>query len=338
MSTTEGRARRKTWSLYEEKRKPREYEIVTHRLNYHFRREPVPFELDPDAPLNRFYLANREGSPFQVDDWDGFRDPSQLTYRNYIALQRERESYLDNVIDDFERRDHYAALDADWVRTLARLYVPSRFAGHVLQMLSVYVSQMAPSSYITVAFHFEGGDEMRRVQRNAYLTKALSLDHGAALAEPGAARATWEDDEAWQPLRELLERLLVAYDWGEAFAGLALVAKPAYDALFNEQLSALARANGDGLLALMADDFALDAARHRATAQALVQYAVVARPELRDQLQAWVSKWLPLADAAIDAAGAMFAQAPVPAAAGDVAGSARARTREALAQCGLDGG
>jgi toluene monooxygenase system protein E len=338
MSSTESRSRRRSWTMYEERRKPREYEVVTHRLNYHFRRDPVPFELDPDAPLNRFYLANREGSDFQVDDWDGFRDPSQLTYRGYVALQRERESYLDNVVDDFERRDHYAQLDPAWVQTLGRLYVPSRFSGHVLQMLSVYVSQMAPSSYITVAFHFQGGDEMRRVQRNAYLSKALSLDHGAALADAGEARGIWEDHPAWQPLRELLERLLVAYDWGEAFAGLALVAKPAYDALFNGCLAELARANDDGLLAAMADDFALDAERHRATAQALVAYAVEARPELRDRLQAWVSTWLPLADGAVDAASALLALAPRPADAGEVAAAVRARTRETLAACGLDGG
>jgi toluene monooxygenase system protein E len=338
MTITEGateRRRRKTWSLYEERRKPTEYEVVTHRLNYHFGREPTPFELDPDTPINRWYMQHREGSAFQVDDWEGFRDPAKLTYRAYVALQRERESYLDNLIDEFERGDHYAGLDSGWVSTLDRLYLPSRFSGHVLQMVSLYVSQMAPSSYITVAYHFQGGDEMRRVQRNAYLAKVLSLDHSEELANSAHTRSVWEDDEHWQPMRELLERLLVAYDWGEAFAALALVAKPAHDALFNDQLGQLARQNGDELLALLAHDFRLDEERHRRTAQALVAYAVERKPELRGVLVVWVQKWQPLAAAAVEGLSGLLAQARQPLDAGAVRDAATQRMRAFAEECGL---
>lgn len=306
------RRRQKTWSLYTERRKPSEYEIVTHKLNYHFRREPAPFELDPDTPINKWYLKHREGSRFQVDDWDGFRDPARLTYRGYIKRQQEREVYLDNLIDEFERKDHYANLSTEWVKLLEKLYLPSRFSGHALQMLALYVSQMAPSSYITVAFHFQGADEMRRVQRVAYLAKALSLDHYEELADSKKARRIWEEDPSWQPMREFLEKLLVTYDWGEAFAALGLVAKPAYDALFDEQFSELARRNGDELLALMSEDFNLDAQRHREVAKALVNYAVGHNPELQGLLNEWVGKWAPLARRAVEGLSSFFGEAPQP--------------------------
>jgi toluene monooxygenase system protein E len=336
MTTPSTRQRRpRGWSLYTEQRKPSEYEIVTHRLNYHFRRQPAPFELSPDAPLNRWYLRYREGSPFQVDDWERFRDPSRLTYRAYIQRQRERELYIDNLIDEFERKEHYTQLSSAWVRLLERLYLPSRFAGHVLQMLSLYISQMAPSSYITVAFHFQGGDEMRRVQRSAYFAKALALTHYPELADSQRTRTIWEEEPAWQPMRELLEKLLVAYDWGEAFAGLSLVAKPVYDALFNEQFAALARDNGDELLALVVSDFTLDEKRHKETAKALVSYALQHRPELRDLLKEWLGKWAPLAYRAADGLSLLFGEAPHPIEPTKVGKTAAERVQAFWRECGL---
>lgn len=336
-SPTRQRNWQRSWSLYTEQRKPSEYEVVTHRLNYHFRRQPAPFELSPDIPINLWYLQYREGSPFQVDDWDGFRDPSRFTYRAYVQRQRERELYIDNLIDEFERRDSYAQLDPTWVKSLERLYIPSRFAGHVLQMISFYVSQMAPSSYMTVAFHFQGGDEMRRVQRSAYLAKALSLHHYPELAQTEKTRDIWENDPAWQPMRELLEKLLATYDWGEAFVALSLVTKPVYDALFNEQLATLACENGDELLALLTSDFALDQKRHEETAGALARYAIQQKPELRDVLKTWVEKWSPLAHRAAEGLSSCFGEAPHPMEPAQVVKAVDAHLQSVLEKCGLAG-
>jgi toluene monooxygenase system protein E len=312
MAQVPERRRSKAWSLWDERRIPSEYEVVTHRLHYHFRRSPAPFELDPDTPINQWYKKYREGSPFQVDDWEGFRDPDKLTYRDYIQTQKEREVYLDNLIDEFERNDHYAKLSKSWVDLLERLYIPSRFSRHVLQMVSLYMAQVAPCAYITNAAYFQGADEMRQVQRSAYIAKALSLDHGERLADSGKTRSIWEDDSHWQPLRELLEKLLIAYDWGEAFVALNLVVKPVYDTLFNRQFAELARGNGDMLLALMHDDFSLDSERSQRWTKALVKYAVERQPENKKLLKEWTDKWTPLAYKAAGSLAPLFAEAPQP--------------------------
>lgn len=333
-SSARGR-RQKAWSLWAERRVPSEYEVVTHKLHYHFRREESPFELSPDIPLANWYRKYREGSPFNVDDWDGFRDPYQLTYRGYVRLQHERETYLNALIDEFEAKDHYRLLPREWVELLDKLYIPSRFSGHVLQMVAMYVGQMAPSSYITNAAYFQGADEMRRVQRSAYLAKALSLEHGAHLADSQRTRRIWEEDTHWQPLRETLEHLLVAYDWGEAFTALNLVVKPMYDALFNNALSELAAENGDHLLALMADEFAKDAARSQTWSTALVKYALERKPDLEDTLKGWVQRWLPKAQAAVEGLAPLFAQAPVRKEPEKVLGEVRALHRALLSGIGL---
>ncbi len=312
MKTSE-RRRPRTWSLLGDvKKKPSPYEAVTAKFHYHFRRDPAPFELDPQAPLNRWYLRYREGSPFQVDDWEGFRDPYKLTYKDYVLLQHEREVYLDLLIDQHEARDSVTALDPNWVATLRALFVPLRFPLHVLQMISLYVGQMAPSSYITNAAYFQAADEMRRIQRIAYWTKVLANAHGEDLAATGTARGAWEDDPAWQPLRKVLEELLVAYDWGEAFAALNLAVKPAVDAALNWQFAELARQNGDEFLNLLFTEFQGDSRRSQEWSQALAHYAVTRRPELRDVLVGWVGKWRTPAQEAVAALAPLFGDAPQP--------------------------
>ena len=141
-------------------------------------------------------------------------------------------------------------------------------------MLAAYVAQMAPASRITNCAAFQSADELRRVQRIAYRTVQLS---GPPL-ETGAARrhqAAWEDAEAFQPLRELIERALVAYDWGEAFTVTNLVIKPRIDRLVNQEIAGtLATANGDPILTSIHFSLDEDARWHRAWTAALLRHLI----------------------------------------------------------------
>jgi toluene monooxygenase system protein E len=294
------------------RRKPTPYEVVTGKFHYHFRKEPAPFEMDPGWSLNTWYLANREGSPLQVSDWEEFRDPYKLTYRDYVSMQHDREIYLDALVDKHEAANSVAALDPGWVETLRKLFVPLRFPLHVLQMTSLYVGQMAPSSYITNCAHFQAADEMRRIQRIAYWTKVLANSRDATLAETSTARDAWEQDGSWQPLREALERLLVVYDWGEAFAALNLAVKPSVDALVNTAFGQLAEANGDQFLSGLCTEFARDSRRSQDWTQALSGYAVERDPGLAEVLDGWVRTWRPRADRSVAALSGYFAKAPSP--------------------------
>ncbi|TVT21729.1 toluene hydroxylase [Amycolatopsis acidiphila] len=306
------------------RRKPTPYEAVTGKFHYHFRRDPAPFEMDPQWSLNQWYLTHREGSPLQVEDWEDFRDPHKLTYRDYVALQHDREVYVDALVDEHEAAGSADKLDHGWVDTLRTLFVPLRFPLHVLQMTSLYVGQMAPSSYITNCAHFQAADEMRRIQRIAYWTKVLANAHGDDIAATSTARRAWEDDPAWQPLRQTLETLLIAYDWGEAFTALNLVVKPAVDALVNNVFGQLAEANGDRFLAALCTEFGRDARRSQDWTQALTGYAIERNPDLAGVLGDWVQQWQPRADQAVEGLAGQFAQAPQPLNPGEVT----ARVRE----------
>ena len=149
----------KTWShLAGRRRKPSEYEIVSANLLYNTRDPNAPYELSPDMFMNRWYKEHRDGSPFKHPDWNAFRDPDELVYRTYNMLQDGQEAYVYGLFNQFNDREHDKSLDAGWARTLARLYTPSRYLYHTLQMVSAYLQQMSPASTITNCAAFQAAD------------------------------------------------------------------------------------------------------------------------------------------------------------------------------------
>src|SRR5206468_2943107 len=180
-------------------------------------------------------------SPLRSTDWERFRDPGETTYTKYVTLAREREAYVDGLFASMETETHGAA----WSDVVGGALFPLRHALHGLQMTAAYVGSMAPSGKIAIASAFQAADEVRRIQRIAY---CMAIARRARPEVEPEARAAWQSGAAWQPLRELVERLLVAWDWGEAFVALDLAIKPWLDALVLATFARRARAAGDALL------------------------------------------------------------------------------------------
>lgn len=326
----------KTWSaLGQLRRIPSEYEIVTHNLNYTARHNrTTALESNPTTPVNMWYLTYRDKSPLQADDWSGFRDPDEITYRKYVTMQDEQETVVEGVLDEYGSTSHDASLTAAWVDCLATLFTPTRFPVHALQMCTAYLAHIAPSSYISNCAVFGAGDLLRRVSLVAYRTRQLadvtdsSIGHGE--------RRVWERHEAWQPAREALEKLLIAYDWGECFAAMNLVLRPTLDEILIRQLANLAHANNDDLTWLLLSNLAIDADRCTRWSTALAQYAIEQRPENREVLQRWVDRWTPRAAAAAEGLGQLFEQLPSGGRAAEtVTDAGNAARRRVLSEAGL---
>ena len=290
----------KTWShLAARRRKPSEYEIVSANVHYNDRDANAPYELDPNMFMNRWYKKNTFGSPLKHEDWNAFRDPEEVVYRSYNMMQDGQENYVFGLFDQFNSREHDKSLDPRWAGTLARMYTPARYLFHTLQMASAYVGQMAPASTITNCNYFQMADSFRWLSHTAYRTKELSLtfsDMDFSVAE----QTYWETDAVWQGFRALMEKVLVTWDWAEAFVALNLIAKPAIEEAVLRKLGESARHNGDMLLGQLNDAQCIDAARHRRWAASLTKMALE-NPANAEVIKGWIAKWEPLADNAIDA-------------------------------------
>jgi toluene monooxygenase system protein E len=289
----------RTWShLTGERRKPSEYEVVSVRLHYHTKNPEAPWELSPELPVSRWYRRYRSESPLRHPDWDEFRDPDALVYRGYNRLQDEAETYIDGVLDELDGERHDATLPRGWVDDLRRLHTPSRYLAHAVQMASAYLSQMAPASTITNCATFQAADSLRWLSHVAYRTRQLA-DAWPGLGFGTDERIAWESDPAWQGFRRLLEELLVAYDWGETFVALNLVAKPAIAAAIHEPLARAASHRGDRLTPILAQTALRDDARSRRWSVALVRMVGEAHGN-GPVLERWIAKWVPLAEDAVD--------------------------------------
>ena len=291
----------KTWSkLAKNKRRPSEYEIVTTNLQTRHRHRDQAYELSPAPalPMNDWYRKYVFDSPLQHDDWEEFRDPDALIYRVYTRSQDSQEEYIDGVLNEHNDIRHDDDLQPEWLDTLEKLYTPRRYLQTALQMGAAYLLQITPASTITAAAGFQEGDEFRWLQRVAYRTRELQMAHpdrGFGKTE----RHNWENETAFQGLRELMEKALIAYDWGESFVSINLVAKVACDETLRE-LASTARSYRDPLLASLADNQLRDADRSRRWSAELVKFCTDAKEENKKVISEWIKKWKPLADNAIN--------------------------------------
>ncbi len=289
----------RTWShLADKRRRPSEYEIVSTNLIYNLDPE-MPFELGPNIPMSKWFRKYRFDSPLTGDlDWEDFRDPDEMTYRAYNILQDGQETYVEGLLDEFNDLGHDAGLEPVWVDELQRFYTPSRYLIHTVQMASHYLVQIVPSSTIRSCAIYQAADQLRALSHVSYRTAELQQAYPEG--EFGTAeRSIWEEDPAWDAFRELMENVLVTYDWGEGLVALNVVAKPAIDECLHRQLAATARRHDDGLLAMISDSIYKDVQRSRTWTAAVVRFAAT-DPNNMTVIRDWVKKWLPLAEAAIE--------------------------------------
>jgi hypothetical protein len=272
---------------------PSPYEIGTTRLLYYPGRG---FELP--TPIAAWYERYQLGSRL-TGRWQTFADPRATTYASYVALENEHECFVDQIFRSIEETGYDRELDADWIDVLDAVLPVLRYPIHGLSMLACYIGHMAPEGRLVVACAFQAMDEMRRVERLAYRMRQL-MD-----LRPGFganAKQAWERAPAWQPLRQVLERLLATYDFGESSVVTLLVLAPAFDALFMRGFARLAIERGDRLLFELLSSLDRDCAWHAEWAAAFVEAALVERPDNAAPIAEWISRWWPDVRRAVSAA------------------------------------
>jgi toluene monooxygenase system protein E len=286
------------WHLLPQKRMPTEYEIVTSKLLCYTGEGFTGKRFELDVPLKDWYRRYQEESPLTSSSWEKFRDPRETTYTRYTDVQREKEIFVDGILEEIERTGYDAHLRPEWLHTLPRVVAPFRYPGHGFQMIASYIGQMAPSGRITIAAALQSADEMRRIQRIAYRIRQLQQVYPGFAAD---SRTLWQTDPMWQPLREVVENLLITYDWAESFVGLNLVLKPLVDELFMKYVSDLALRQDDYLLGQIFYSLDEDCQWHRQWSDSLVRMTTVDNVTNKDTIQGWINRWYPMAARAVSA-------------------------------------
>ena len=163
-------------------------------------------------------------------------------------------------------------------------------------MAAANIVQMAPASTIVNCAAFQEADAFRWMSRVAYRTHQLSVQcegYGFRSDE----RKHWEEAEAWQGVRELMEKTMVTYDWAEGLFALNVVTSRVVDEMLR-QLARAASSQGDTLTAMLCDAQLRDSERSQRWTAEWIKKALEHEPNAA-VLQQWREKWNPLAERAI---------------------------------------
>lgn len=291
------------WHLLQQRRMPTEYEIVTSKLLCYTGEGFTGKRFELDVPLRDWYKRFQQESPLICSSWEKFRDPRETTYTKYTEIQRDKEIFVDGILEEIDSSGYHGRLSPRWLHVLSRVVAPLRYPGHGLQMVASYIGQMAPSGRIVITATLQAGDEMRRVQRIAYQVRQLQRIY---LGFASDSKERWQSDPLWQPLRMAIEKLLICYDWAESFVALNLVLNPMVDDLFMNHLSDLALREGDHLLGQVFYSLNEDCLWHRQWSQALTRMAIEDNSLNSATIQGWIEKWYPVAAGAVQALVPLF--------------------------------
>jgi toluene monooxygenase system protein E len=114
-------------------------------------------------------------------------------------------------------------------------------------------------------------------------------------------REHWQQNPAFQPLRRIIERLLVSYDWGEALIALNGIIKPIFDQLWFEQLAGVAERHHDEILEKILISLGDDGRWHEAWFVNFAKLALASDPGNREVLERCIGELRPLVMQAVQA-------------------------------------
>ena len=280
-------ARRTYLCLEGARKKPTDYQVTSTALLYYPARG---FEVE--TPVWRHYVEYQQKGQLRSERWDDFEDPAHFTYSTYVAERRDQEAFLDRL---FERPAEPTSAE---LRPLLGLISALRFPLHGLQMVAAYVGALAPSGRISIAAAFQAADELRRIQR---LCQWLGRSSVPIAQLDALGREIWQQNPSFQPLRRLVEQLLVTFDWGEALIALNGILKPMFDRLWFDHLVGVAERHHDEVLEKTLSSLGDDARWHESWFSELAQLALASDANNAAAVERVVGELRPVAAHAVQA-------------------------------------
>ena len=282
----------------------------------------VDVQPDPERHLTQGWIygfANGEGgypldwTALKSSDWHAFLDPNeeweQTIFRNNANVVRQVQQNLANA----KAAHAFAGWSQGWIRVVERHV----FAwAHAEQGLGLHVytatQRDAPTNMINNALSVGAAHKLRFAQD--LILYNLDLSEEIDGFDGSVHQATWQDDPAWQGVRENVERLTATRDWAEAFFATALVFEPLVGELFRSHfVMQVAAPQGDFVTPALMGSGEADTNREQRGARALFEL-LVNDPEHaaanRATLGLWLAKWTPVSLAAARQLQPLWSQVP----------------------------
>ncbi|MFJ7214710.1 toluene hydroxylase [Amycolatopsis sp. NPDC098790] len=266
-----------------------------------------------DRPLpERGPGSGGKGYDWPAHGWHEFRDPNEeweLTLYRYNANVVRQ---LNQNIDAARQAKAFEQWNRNWVDFVAKHVGAWMHVDHGLGLyLFANANRRAPTNMHNNAISVNSMHRIRAAQDLALYN--LTLTEEIEGFDGTAHLSTWNEDPAWQGVRETAEQLTGIWDWGEAIFAANIVFEPLVGELFRSNLvQQAAPANGDfvtpTLIGAEEFDFSERDLRYTKPLFDLLVNDKEFADHNRALLQKWLEDWVPKSIAAARALQPLWSQ------------------------------
>jgi propane monooxygenase small subunit len=270
----------------------------------------VDVQPDPDRHLTQGWIyafANGVGgyphdwTALKSSNWHEFLDPNeeweQTIYRNTASVVRQVQQTVANA----KAAHAFAGWNRAWVKVVERHVGAWAHAEHGIGLYVYTAAQRdAPTNMINNALAVGATHKLRFAQDLILYNLDVSEDLDGF--DGSAHKDAWQNDPAWQGVRENVERLTATRDWAEAFFATTMVFEPLVGELFRSHfVMQVAAQQGDYVTPAVMGTGEADTAREQRGARHLFELLLndpQHAEENRAVVDRWLQKWVPTSAAA----------------------------------------
>ncbi|MGB3696627.1 MAG: phenol 2-monooxygenase [Gordonia sp. (in: high G+C Gram-positive bacteria)] len=159
-----------------------------------------------------------------------FADPRGFYYTPYVTNRAALHDEFGKTLAYLENRGLLAKLPAGWATVLTDVVVPLRHYEAGAQLVSVAGSRFAYGTSLSQCASFAAFDRIG----NAQMLSRAGIAAGGGTADVlKSAKQAWMSAEHLQPLRRLVEEIMIVDDWAEGLLAVDLVDRLLYPALYS---------------------------------------------------------------------------------------------------------
>jgi propane monooxygenase small subunit len=248
----------------------------------------------------------------RVKDWFDWRDPGGLWERPFYQQAAQAAREQDAAVGAARSEGLFSRFGDEWRSFLQTSGQLPAFYEHGLWRALCGASRPALSDSLTHAMVLEAATKQRQAQDLVVYAMDLEPEIGECSTE--AARQRFLEEEAWQPVRALVEHVNACTDWAERVLAANLCIEPLVGNLLRrEMLLVPASANGDPVTPVIIGNAQREWLWVRDWTAELVRFCVEDEEfgaHNRDVLATWAARWNAEAEGAAEAVAKEIARVP----------------------------
>jgi hypothetical protein len=293
-----------------QKRRPTMYEELTIDTQHSTARHmPTGWMLSFEDGRGTHSLGS---TALRVRDWYDWRDPAGLWERPFYQQAAQAAREQDAAVAAARSEGLFARMTTEWEEFLRHSLQLPAFYEHGLWRALCGASRPALSDAITHAIVLEAATKQRQAQDLVVYAMDLETEIGDCSTE--AARTRFLEEQHWQPVRALVERVHAVHDWAERVLAANLCIEPLVGNLLRREMLLIpASANGDPVTPVIIGNAQREWLWVRDWTAELVRFCVEDEQfgsHNREVIGKWIETWNALADDAAHAVAPEFEKAP----------------------------